>query len=135
MHLTTSTGSHLALRLGWKKKKKLKPRHAHVDLVCPCSNCYSSTAYVYKLGHTLYTGATAWPLLVHYTGTAWPLLVHACITSLDTACILEGYCLGTFGTLYRATACAQLAHYFTTGLSITCMLPAVVHFCIIEYKM
>ena len=24
-----------------------------------------------------------------------------CITSLDTACILEGYCLGTFGTLYR----------------------------------
>ena len=28
------------------------------------------------LGHFLYTGATAWALLVHYTGTAWPLLVQ-----------------------------------------------------------
>ena len=51
--------------------------------------------HVYKLGHTLYTGAslaTAWPLLVQYTGTAWPLLVHVLYNK-------SGHCLYTRGIL------------------------------------
>ena len=43
--------------------------------MCP-SQCPICACPVYKLGHSLYTGATAWTLLVHYTGTAWTLLVH-----------------------------------------------------------
>ena len=68
--------------------------------------------HVYKLGHTLYTGGTAWPLLVH-------VLYNKSGHCLYTGGILLGY---FWYTIYRATACAQLAHHFTTGLSITCML-------------
>ena len=97
--------------------------------MCP-SQCPIYAQHVYKLGHTLYTRATAWPLLVlgHSLYTTLVLLGHclcmSCTASLGTVCILEGYCLGTFGTLYRATcldtSCAQLAHYFSTSLSTTC---------------
>ena len=38
--------------------------------------CPICAQHVCKLGHSLYTGATAWALLVHYTGTTWVLSVH-----------------------------------------------------------
>ena len=48
---------------------------------CP-SQCPICACPVYKLGHSMYTRATAWALLVHYTGTAWILLVHYTGTTL-----------------------------------------------------
>ena len=117
--------------------------------MCP-SQCPICAQHVYKLGHDLYTRATAWPLLVHWSYcldtpctlelllghslyTALVLLGHSlcrsCATSLGTACILEVYCLGTLGTLYRATclpttfplAWASLVHHL--------------QLCTFEYKM
>ena len=103
--------------------------------MCP-SQCPICACPVYKLGHSLYTGATAWAFLVHYTGaawillahytgTTWVLLVHIQYNNLGTLSTLQGYCFGTTGTLevhawvFLALACPPLVHYLK---SYTCAL-------------
>ena len=89
-----------------------------------CTACVQAWAQLVHWSYCLATFCTLELLLGHSLYTTLVLLGHSscisCVTSLDTACTPEGYCLGTFGTLYRATPCAQLAHYYATGLSITC---------------
>ena len=53
-----------------------------------CTSLDTTCTLELLLGHFLYTGATAWALLVHYTGTAWPLLVQV-------LCNKSGHCLYT----------------------------------------
>ena len=84
--------------------------------------------HVYKFGHSLYTRATAWALLVHWSyclvtpctlelllghflytrATAWPLLVHwsYCLVTPCTLELLLGHFLYT-----RATAWPLLVHW------------------------
>ena len=83
--------------------------------------------HVYKFGHSLYTRATAWALLVHWSyclvtpctlelllghflytrATAWPLLVHwsYCLATPCTLELLLGHSLHT-----RATAWVLFVH-------------------------
>ena len=57
-----------------------------------------------KLGNSLYTRATAWTLLLHWSYTAWALLVHILYNkpghSLYTRGILLGHSLYTRGILF-----------------------------------
>ena len=103
-----------------------------------------TTDYMYLLGHSLYTRATAWAFLVHYTGTAWillehqsgttwALLVHIQYNDLGTLSTLQGYCFGTPGTL-ELHAWVFLAN----KLPLAC--PPLVYYlksytCALQYKM
>ena len=65
--------THTAVEVGVQAWKLLGNIH-----MCP-SQCPICAQHVYKLGHSLYTGATAWPLLVHWRCIqAWALLGHIC---------------------------------------------------------
>ena len=69
---------------------------------CP-SHCPICACPVYKLGHSLYTGATAWTILVHY---------RYC---LGTPCTLHMQVLLGHSLYTRATAWAFLVHYTGTA--------------------
>ena len=105
-----------------------------------CTSLGTPCTLVLLLGHSLYTRATAWALLVcytgtawillaHYTGTTWVLLVHIQCNDLGTLSTLQGYCFSTLGTLELHAwvllanklplACPPLVHYLK---SYTCAL-------------
>ena len=105
-----------------------------------CTSLDTPCTHELLLGHSLYTRATAWAFLVHYTGTAWillahytgttwVLLVHIQYNDLGTLSTLQGYCFGTPGTL-ELLAWVFLANKLPLySLSTTCTLPEVIHLC------
>ena len=89
--------------------------------MCP-SQCLYCAQHVYELGHSLYTGATAWPLLVHWRcmGTGLGTFVHfQAVSNLGQSTFYssESTSFYVFSPTYIAVKTLGLLHPYFCHLS------------------